>query len=386
MRFLIIFISIFLYAANVDKSIKTTKKILNVTQTKISNMNNKLDDIVKKLNSEQNYLNNIKKQINDLNLKISDLQKSLKQKNKSLTTLEQEQQQLIVKKSTLENKVIDFIANNYYVQNTNIANEQDLINEEIMKVVMKQTAKKMKNITANYSNIDTEIKQISAKIYAIKHSKEVLQKRKKELAKLQKQRIQYIAKLENMKIKYKKELNKIIAEQNRLQAQLAKLNIIKTKELRRQRNLANNNMSKNTVKKYGNIYMKGKTARYTGVKTIPPVKGIITKKFGAYTDPIYHIALYNDSITIKTRANAKVRAIFAGKVVFVGNTSDGKIVVIKHKNDLHSIYAKLSKISPFIKKGYRVKKGEIIAKVNNELEFEITYKTLPINPLEVINF
>jgi murein DD-endopeptidase MepM/ murein hydrolase activator NlpD len=197
-----------------------------------------------------------------------------------------------------------------------------------------------------------------------------------------------------MKIKYKKELNKIIANQNKLQNQLAKLKIIQTKALQKQRELANRklNTKKLTkidnvkVKNYGNIYMKTRTIRYRGNKTIPPVRGVITKKFGAYTDPVYHIALYNDSITIKTKPNTKVRAIFSGTVVFVGNTSDGKMIVIKHRNHLHSIYAKLAKISPFIKKGYRVKKGEIIAKVNNELEFEITYKTLPINPLKVVNF
>jgi len=393
MRFLLVFITLFLYA-NVDKNIKTTKHILNVTKTKISNMNNKLDSIVKKIRKEENYLSSIKKQIQDLNNKISNLQKSLKEKSKSLSVLEKQQKLLISQKSNLEKKVIDFISNNYYIQNTNVATEQDLINEEILQVVAKQTAKKMDNITSIYASIDNKIKQISRKIYEIKHSKEILQKKKQQLANLQKQRKKYIAQLQSIKVKYKRELNKIIANQNRLQNQLAKLKIIQTKELRKQRELASRRLSNKQmtkvdnvkVKNYGNIYMKTKTARYRGSKTIPPVRGVITKKFGAYTDPIYHIALYNDSITIKTKPNTKVRAIFSGTVVYVGNTSDGKIIVIKHRNNLHSIYAKLSKVSPFIKKGYRVKRGEVIAKVNGELEFEITYKTLPINPLEVVNF
>jgi len=394
MRFLIIFFALFLYSANIDKKIKTTKKTLSATKTKISTMNNKLDTIIKKINQEENYLSNLKNQIKRVNTKISNLQKSLKEKNKSLTNLEKQQQNLIEKKSNLEKKVIDFVSNNYYIQNANIVSEQDLINEEILKVVAKESAKKMETISNLYSQINTKIKQISKMIYDIKHSKEILQNKRKELATLQNKRKKYIERLQAIKLKYKKELNKIIASQNRLQNQLAKLNIIKTKELRKQRELANRrlttknstNIDKVKVKNYGNIYMKTKTARYRGAKTIPPVRGIITKKFGAYKDPVYHIALYNDSITIKTKPNTKVRAIFSGKVVFVSNTSDGKIIVIKHKNNLHSIYAKLSKVSPFIKKGYRVKKGEVIAKVNNELEFEITYKTLPINPLQVINF
>ena len=393
MRFLVLFFVVVLYAGNIDTNIKKTKHILNVTKTKISNMDSKLDTIVKKINKEEEYLSKIKKQILNVNKKISLLQSSLKEKNHSLSLLEKQKNVLLNKKLNLEKKVIDFISNNYYIQNANITTEQDLINEEILKVVAKESAKKMNSISTLYSQIDTQIKKISQMIYDIKHSKQVLQKKKNELAILQKQRKKYIAKLQSIKIKYKKELNKVIANQNRLQNQLAKLNIIKTKELEKQRKLANQRLAKNSskvdkvkVKNYGNIYMKTKTVRYKGIKTIPPVKGIITKKFGAYTDPVYHIALYNDSITIKTKQNAKVRAIFNGTVVFVSNTSDGKIIVIKHRNKLHSIYAKLSKVSPFVKKGYHVKKGEVIAKVNKELEFEITYKTLPINPLQVVKF
>jgi murein DD-endopeptidase MepM/ murein hydrolase activator NlpD len=132
--------------------------------------------------------------------------------------------------------------------------------------------------------------------------------------------------------------------------------------------------------------MKTKTRKYYGEKTISPVKNaIIIKKFGSYIDPIYHISIYNDSITLKTKPYAKVRAIFNGIVIFVSKQHNNKMIVIKHKNNLYSIYAKLDRISPFIKKGYRVRKGDVIAKTNGEFEFEITYKTYPINPLQVIN-
>jgi len=394
MRFLLVFFVIFLYGANVDKKIKTTKKTLIVTKNKISNMNSVLDNIVKKINKAQTYLNNINNQINDLNNQINDLKKSLNNKNSYLKNLESKQNNLILKRDNLERKVIDFISNNYYIQNTNATSQKDLINEEILKVVAKESANKMANISNIYSDIDSQIDKISKTIYNIKNSQKVLQNRKQQLAKLKKQQQKYIQNLQVVKLKYKKQLQQIIANQNRLQNQLSKLNIIRKQELKRQRELAktrlskakNNKIDKVQVKNYGNIYMKSRTTRYRGSKTIPPVRGRIVKKFGAYTDPIYHISLYNDSISIKTKPNTKVRAIFSGRVVYVGNNNDGKMIVIKHNNHLHSIYAKLSRISPFVKKGYRVKKGEIIAKVDKELEFEIAYKTLPINPLDVVNF
>jgi len=387
MRFLVIFISIFLFASNIDKKIKTTKSTLNKTKTQISNMNNKLDSIVKKINKEYSYLYKIKKQINNLNSKIDELKKSLNNKNNYLKQLSNKKVSLLQKKANLEKEVIDFISNNYYVQNNNVSSQNDLINSEILKVVTKESAKKMDKIASYYAQIDTSIKKISNTIDEIKNAKQNLQKRKQELAKLIKKQNQNIKQLQAIKLKYKKALQKIIYEQNKLQNQLAKLNVIKVQEVKKQRQYAKQNfkkVEKVKVRNYGNIYMKTKTTRYRGVKTIAPVNGVIVKRFGAYKDPVYNIELYNDSITIQTKPNTKVRAIFNGRVVYVDKNS--KMIVIKHGNQLYSIYAKLSRISPFIKKGYRVKKGDIIAKVDKELEFETTYKTLPINPLQVIKF
>jgi len=399
---LILFSVLFLYSAQVDTKIKNTKKTLIQTNTQISNMNNALDKIVKKINNSEKYLNNINKQITKLNKQIKELQYSLQTNKGYLNNLIVKKNSLIKKRDNLQKEVIDFISNNYYIQKQNISSVKDLINEEILKSVTKQSAKKMENISHIYTQIDNQIMQISIIIHNIKNSKIVLQNRKNEVNKLKIKQKQNIKELQAIKLKYKKELQKIISNQNKLQNQLSKLNIIKEQEIKKQREIAANRLKekkkrlkqkikqkqldKVKVKNYGNIYMSSKTIRYKGKKTFAPLKGVITKKFGAYTDPVYHINLYNDSITIKVDKLSKVRAIFSGRVVFVGDTNEGKMIVIKHNNRLHSIYAKLSKVSPFIRKGYRVKKGEIIAKVDNELEFEVTYKTLPINPLQVIKF
>ena len=399
---LILFSVLFLYSAQVDTKIKNTKKTLIQTNTQISNMNNALDKIVKKINNSEKYLNNINKQITKLNKQIKELQYSLQTNKGYLNNLIVKKNSLIKKRDNLQKEVIDFISNNYYIQKQNISSVKDLINEEILKSVTKQSAKKMENISHIYTQIDNQIMQISIIIHNIKKSKIVLQNRKNEVNKLKIKQKQNIKELQAIKLKYKKELQKIISNQNKLQNQLSKLNIIKEQEIKKQREIAANRLKekkkrlkqkikqkqldKVKVKNYGNIYMSSKTIRYKGKKTFAPLKGVITKKFGAYTDPVYHINLYNDSITIKVDKLSKVRAIFSGRVVFVGDTNEGKMIVIKHNNRLHSIYAKLSKVSPFIRKGYRVKKGEIIAKVDNELEFEVTYKTLPINPLQVIKF
>jgi murein DD-endopeptidase MepM/ murein hydrolase activator NlpD len=163
----------------------------------------------------------------------------------------------------------------------------------------------------------------------------------------------------------------MIKKQQSLRKKLQELKIVKKRE-------------EIKVKKVGSAYLKPKIATYNGKKTIPPVYGRVIKKFGSYIDPIYKIKIYNDSITIKTKPNSVVRSIMSGKVVYIGENGDKKVIFIKHPGNLFSIYANLAKISPLLKKGSFIKKGQIIARVKDTLEFEITYKDKPINPLKVI--
>ena len=395
-----IFISSFVVASVNDK-IKNTRSSLVDTKTEISKMNSKLAKIVARISRETKFLENVNRQIEIVNKKIIDLKRKLSYQNKSLSDFKLKKRKLEEKKEQLTDEVIKFISNNYFLkQRSSVVSEKDLINEEILKIVAKESRKKIKRISRNYLTIDLKIAEVSQIIFQIENATKLLKERKKELAKLQQQKAQNLEKLKLVEQQYKNELKNMINNQTKLQQELAKLNVIQKKELLKKEQIAKANLQKikdiKTLKKmdsvkvknYGNIYMKTRTIRYRGAKTFAPIKGKIVKRFGAYKDPVYNIALYNDSITIKPMSsNSKVRAIFSGKVVFVGDTTnEGKMIVIKHNNHLHSIYAKLSLISPFIKRGYRVKKGEVIAKVKNELEFEITYKTLPINPLKVIRF
>jgi len=363
-------------------------------------MNSTLDKLVKQINQQTDILNSINNKISKLNVKIILLKQTLYKNNKKLQKLQNQKTELEQQKEKLQKEVIEFISNNYTAQKQEISSVNDLINSEILLTVSKISGKKMSSIASLYSQINLKITNITKLINTIKNSAILLENKKQELAKLKQQQYQKLKILNSKKLTYKRKLQQLINEQNKMQNQLARLNIIQKEVARKAReeakrraemaynkkNRYNNAADKVKVKDYGNVYMKTKTARYRGTKTIPPVKNAqIIKKFGAYIDPIYHISLYNDSITLQTKQNAKVRAIFNGKVVFVSNQNNNKMIVIEHKNHLHSIYAKLSRISPFIKKGYHVRKNDIIAKTNGKLEFEVTYKTYPINPLQVIN-
>ena len=190
----------------------------------------------------------------------------------------------------------------------------------------------------------------------------------------------------------------MLAKQDSLKKTLAKLNLIKIDSIKKaeeekQRKAAfkakkitlnNDNLPK--VKKHGNSYQSVKTKRYRGVKTIAPLDNYtISKKYGTYTDPIYGIKIFNESISLKPKKqNARVKTVFNGKVIYADKTAVLKnIVIIEHNNGLHTIYANLSQISPNIKKGQKIKRGYTIGRISDELIFEVTQKSYHINPIRL---
>jgi septal ring factor EnvC (AmiA/AmiB activator) len=141
------------------------------------------------------------------------------------------------------------------------------------------------------------------------------------------------------------------------------------------------------VRKINSSYQRSKVYAYKGGKTISPIPGAkLIKKFGTYVDPIYKIKIFNESITLKApSANAKVKNVLNGKIVFAGKSSMlGKVVVVAHSGKIHTVYAGLSKIAPNIRVGRKIKKGYVIGKVTSKLMFQATKNSKHINPLKLI--
>ena len=184
-------------------------------------------------------------------------------------------------------------------------------------------------------------------------------------------------------------------KQDTLKQTLEKLKIIKVDRIKkakedeeRRKAFAKKTSDKNLpdVKKTGSSYQSVKTKKYRGKKTITPISPYtITKKYGTYTDPIYGIKIFNESISMKPKyKNTKVKTVFNGKVIYADKTAVlDNIVIVEHKNGLHTIYANLSQISPNIKKGKKISKGYTIGRVNEELIFEVTQKSYHINPIRL---
>lgn len=130
-----------------------------------------------------------------------------------------------------------------------------------------------------------------------------------------------------------------------------------------------------------------KMTKYRGRKTIAPLDSFnVVKKFGKYFDPVYKIELFNESIVLKTKKpQAKVKAIFNGKIVYAKKDAGmlENVVIIQHKDGLHTIYSHLDQISPSLKVGRWIKKGYVVGRVNDTLTFQATKNEKHVNPKDL---
>ena len=97
-------------------------------------------------------------------------------------------------------------------------------------------------------------------------------------------------------------------------------------------------------------------------------------------------------IDYANRTGTPIYATYSGKVTFVGRKGGyGKSIVIRHPNGYQSLYAHLHRYSKGIKRGKRVKRGQVIAQMGNtglstgpHLHFGIKYRGQWINPARKI--
>ncbi len=122
--------------------------------------------------------------------------------------------------------------------------------------------------------------------------------------------------------------------------------------------------------------------------TLSPVKGYITSRFGTRVHPIEGEEKFHTGIDIAAPYGSPVYATASGKVIRARKTSSGKgnYVMIKHINNLITVYLHLSRI--IVKEGQFIKKGEIIGYIGTSglatgphLHYEVLFNGKPTDPL-----
>ena len=105
--------------------------------------------------------------------------------------------------------------------------------------------------------------------------------------------------------------------------------------------------------------------------TFPVENGEIKSKLGYSLIPgSKNLFTNNVMLTIKVEPNSVIKSINRGEVVFVGDVMGVKNVMIKHGD----IYSSYNGITPNVKKGQLVSRGQVIGKTNNMPNGETTFE------------
>lgn len=131
---------------------------------------------------------------------------------------------------------------------------------------------------------------------------------------------------------------------------------------------------------------RGSLRSFSGAKgkIRPPVAGRVVQLYGAT-----QANDTNRGVVIATRPQAQVTAAFDGEVVFSGPFLNyGRMVILRHRDDFHTLVAGLAKID--VKVGQFLLEGEPIGAMgsggaSNRLYFELRKNNQPIDPAPWLN-
>lgn len=436
MRVLLQMLLILTLSAPLNAESTSINKKIAQNKTALENKNKQANQINAKLQELGDAINKQEKESKDLEQKILSSEENIAKNQKEYTTkqerikaLRENEKSLEQMRKNIELEMIDLIAKDisFVILLNDFQPEsiQDLITEESFKTLSETTKTHLEELSTQQSKTITTLENLQQEITQLKDFIDTENKKRKELKELQNKQTQLIANYQKEITKYNNALQKIAKERDALQEILVNLNILKRKEeekrkqaeaeAKRQEQMklaeAKRKEAAQTtkapppksatkpslnapipssdgfdVRQVANSYHNISTTKYKGEKTIAPLDDFsIEKHFGPYFDPVYKIKVFNESVTLAPRGDDKVKSVLDGKVVFAKDTPILKrVVIIEHKNNMHTIYAQLDKIAPTIKPGRTVKKGYTIGRVENALKFEVTLKDKHIDPLELI--
>ena len=415
---------------DINTKISSNKKIYkNVTNNK-KTLDKDIESLIKKIKEEENNYKKIISMLEVTNNKLFLNKLKLSNASQRLINLKKESAALKLKKEDIEKKVIDYTIEKYAMSmGIKLANKETLsniIDKEVYTLIFQNAKDEVFELNIDYLKINKATRENQDKLK--KTDKFILNQEsiKQRFIDKEKEQEKILISLKSKHKAYQKHLKTIINKQNKVTDLLGSLNILKKKEIakekkrikavkallrkkklakkRKQELLAKKNKTKSKkvkkikykekikfdddvdieVRKIGSSAKGIKISKYRGKKTIAPLKSYkITKKFGKYYDKVYKMELFNESVTLKAKKkNSKVFSVFKGKVVYAKRNSGllENVVIVKHTGSLHTIYSHLDKISPTLKVGKWIPKGYVVGRVNEKLLFQATKDSKYINP------
>ena len=421
--FITLFFPLFLFSSTIDTKIKEKKR-------EISSQKVEYDKMDKKLSTMASKILDAKKERGRLDSKISALEESIKKNKVNYRGLQNRQDvvnrklsELTVEIVTKQEKFISLVAEKFsmalVLEELNQPTSESVMLQETYAIYAKENERQIKVLKEDIRELKIKEEYFQNKKENIQRVLLSYQTEHEEYKSKKYKKVLLLKALAGDKAIYRKRFDKIRSTQRALQRKLSGLKIVKSDRAREKREStrlaeaqrieelsfleANKvreiesqrlEIEKNTAQ-----VQRGKTpivqreepikvATHHGKKTISPLTGSrLIKKFGTYIDPIYKFKIFNKSITLKSsHKGAKVKSILNGRIVFAEDSGGmlGRVVIIEHANQLHTIYAKLARLAPGIHVGKEVKIGSILGKVNKSLMFEVTKNNKHMNPLKLI--
>lgn len=121
-----------------------------------------------------------------------------------------------------------------------------------------------------------------------------------------------------------------------------------------------------------------------------PVSGFLSSAYGNRTDPSKKTEKFHNGVDIGANKGTTIKAALGGEVIQAGtDPTYGNYIKIQHGDGITTVYAHCSQL--LVKKGQKVKQGDVIAKVGDtgaavgaHLHFEIWKDGKPLDPLNFI--
>ena len=381
--------------SQIDKEISSVQNRLAKQQTDAGSLQSKVDTLSKDISIATKQFNEIEKMLAINEEEITQLAAIVNAEKNEKESLTKQRDKLIVEKDMLEKRLVDILANHtaqsLVLDKNEPISSDDIIKETLFFALRDQVKNESGRLNNAYLEKLRQVKEAQTRVTQMQHKLDRLRSTQKQQSELRSKQAQLLELLNKRKRSYLADLNKLLDQKNRERQLLADLSVMRQKTADQMKNQqSTQEPSTYNVKLYGTSYQQASKSDYKGKKVRAPLddKPIsVTKEFGPYTDPIYNIKIHNDSVTLKPTGNdALVRSVLPGKVIYADSLKLlGKVVIVEHKNNMHTIYRNLESIAPNIRVDHSLKERESIGRINKELVFEVTKDGLPINPLQLIS-
>ncbi|MRJ02996.1 MAG: peptidoglycan DD-metalloendopeptidase family protein [Epsilonproteobacteria bacterium] len=375
-----------LFAGSVEREIQKKRQELRKTNREIRGLNLKLGKLATNITVLKRDLKKLDRRLAELQKEVTRLQEEHREKLEEYRKVKDSVKELNRRSAKLKRKLIKAISKSFskslLLASLGEQGEEDLLKEEILKALQRREDRQLEKISREYEQVQEDLAMKERLLARLKGQIDDLIEKEKSLQELKGVKKKKLQQLASQKRRYKEELKRLHKQRTALYATLRELRIAKEERV------ASRASSKVPVRGGSWGYKKDRTVRYRGKKTIPPLKRFtITKRYGVYVDPIYKIKIPNENIEMKPlESNAKVRNVLNGRIILAKQTPHLKnVVIVKHSNNLYTIYANIDKLSKYARKGRRIRRGVVLGRVKNKLIFEVTKNNAHIDPLDLID-